>query len=855
MPARPDPVEQLRSRRARPLLPAATPLVVVAGAAAGGVLLSRLGEFSDGDALATMALIPALLIAWAYFWRRNRLSTAACLLMTAVAGVTVLGTGFAWRAFPQNDLGRYARRSPEPVAIEAIVLAPPTNYAAPEPSPFRAIPAEPRLVFPVQVSALRNGESWQAVEGRCLVSVSGAGIELERGQRVRVFGQLRRPSPALNPGQDDAAANARNQRRLAAVWTNTARSVELLDPTQPRSGVGLLLDRLRRWSGQTFDRRLGEESATLARAMILGDGDHLSGELVRAFRQTGAIHALVVSGLHVGIVAGFAAVLAWLRLLSRQQALLLGVALAVSYVMLVGGKPPALRAAVVGGVLAAAALGHRNALSFNALAGAALAVLAASPGAWMATGTHLSFLAAATLLAFSSLVRAWRETHRSSALQRLIERTRPHHERWLHRTGVALALTFGATVAVLIVAGPLLAERFHVISPAAIPLAPVIGVTLPTVLLSGLSLGAFASLEGIAPELVIEPVMGCLAWVCQTACTALTTSVRFAEQTPGGWLPIAGMGTARLFFWYGWLAVAAQVWLHQRAWWGLTWRAGLAGLALSISGSWLATPSQALRCEVLAVGHGAATLVSAPGGIHILIDAGSLGDPELVSQTLARALWARGVTKLDAIMLSHADVDHYNGVPGLLEYFPVRAIWCSYGMFDAVEGPDDPSAPATLQRLLATKRIPVRRLQQGDRLRLGKSGAGLVVLHPTDLGVVGSDNANSVVLGLEHQGRRVLLPGDLESPGLEQLLLQEPYPCDVLLAPHHGSRRSNPPGFSAWCRPQTVLISSGSPTPATATEYRTAGAKVLNTFEQGALTVRIEEAMLAIEPFHKAPQR
>ena len=60
---------------------------------------------------------------------------------------------------------------------------------------------------------------------------------------------------------------------------------------------------------------------------------------------------------------------------------------------------------------------------------------------------------------------------------------------------------------------------------------------------------------------------------------------------------------------------------------------------------------------------------------------------------------------------------------------------------------------------------------------------------------------------LHHLGHRILLPGDLESPGLEALLAEEPVDCDVLLAPHHGSRSSNSPGLAAWCTPEQVIIS------------------------------------------------
>ena len=73
-------------------------------------------------------------------------------------------------------------------------------------------------------------------------------------------------------------------------------------------------------------------------------------------------------------------------------------------------------------------------------------------------------------------------------------------------------------------------------------------------------------------------------------------------------------------------------------------------------------------------------------------------------------------------------------------------------------------------------------VRAGDRLRAGQ-GCAVEVLHPPRYGVLGSDNANSIVLAVDYQGREVLLPGDLESPGLDDVLAEEPRHCDVLIGP------------------------------------------------------------------------
>jgi competence protein ComEC len=100
------------------------------------------------------------------------------------------------------------------------------------------------------------------------------------------------------------------------------------------------------------------------------------------------------------------------------------------------------------------------------------------------------------------------------------------------------------------------------------------------------------------------------------------------------------------------------------------------------------------------------------------------------------------------------------------------------------------------------------------------------------------------VLAVESGGRRILLTGDLEGAGMARLLAQPSYDCDVLLAPHHGSPRSNPPGIAAWSHPEWVVISGGRSSDRAepvAEAYRQRGAEVFHTAYDGAVRFRFLE--------------
>jgi competence protein ComEC len=225
-------------------------------------------------------------------------------------------------------------------------------------------------------------------------------------------------------------------------------------------------------------------------------------------------------------------------------------------------------------------------------------------------------------------------------------------------------------------------------------------------------------------------------------------------------------------------------------------------IAVGLSAGWIGRWRQdTLVCTVLSVGHGSAVVLELPGGRTLLYDAGRLGSPALASRAVAGYLWSRGRTHLDAVVLSHADADHYNALPALTRQFSIGVVYVSPVMF---ENPND--GLRALERSLAEAGVKTAEVWTGDRLRTGDDSR-IEVLHPPRHGVLGRDNANSIVLTVEFGGRRLLLTGDLESPGLDDVLAEEPCDCDVLLAPHHGSAYSDAPRVAAWCRPEWTVIS------------------------------------------------
>jgi competence protein ComEC len=717
------------------------------------------------------------------------------------------------------------------------VIHAPEHLPAPRPTPLRAIPGHERSRVEIVASGIRDEQSWLPADGRCELLVDGELLGVHAGDKIQIFGQLERPSPPMNPGEFDFAANARSERRLAMLRTDSPSAVTVLEPSRT-AFVPHALDGVRASGIEILKSHLSDDRASLAAAMLLGAREGLPTEETMPYFLTGTIHLLVVSGLNVGILA--IALYGVLRLgwLSRRGALVVFIAAILAYVLLTGARPPVVRAGLLVVLPAVAIWFDRRAFSFNSLAAAALVILAINPCDLFRVGPQLGFLCVAAIIGVGGVLQH-RSRQRADPLDALIAASRPWYVRWPITLGRRNAELLLMSTAVWIVALPLVLYQFHIVAWVALLLSPLVWPLACAVMLSS----ALLLLCGwLAP-----PLAALAAMLCNESLALLESLVNWAATLRSGHWWTAGPSRWWVVGFY--LALAAcMVWGRARIAW--RWQVALACMWILVG----VTPpvsracfrDDALRCSFVAVGHGTCAVLQIPDGQTLLYDAGTSGSPEFGAQTIAGFLWDRGITRIDGIILSHADTDHYNAVPGLLDRFPVATVYVSPVMFDSYD-PDHPSGgPAVLHQAIDAAGVPIKVIWAGDRLEVGPEVV-FSVLHPPQRGIVGTDNANSVTLGVEYRGKKMLLPGDLEKPGLDDLMAELPYDCDVLMAPHHGSRGSDPPGFAAWCTPERVVFSGDSHVPADVERtYSQAGAQVFTTGKLGTVEFLLDDGPITV---------
>jgi competence protein ComEC len=776
---------------------------------------------------------------WWIFWRRGRLVAAMATILLAAAATAASWHHGCWFLFPADDLGQFAREDTQPACVEVRALQMPRAVPRADAGPMSFVRAGDVVRMDVEVLAVRDGARWRPADGRCRLSVDGLLPGIEAGDRLRVFGHLTVPPPAQNPGGYDMAEYVRGERVRSYLQAKFSESVTLLAPGSPWN-PWRWLDKLRSGGRRILANYLDHKRATMAAAVLLGAREQLEPDRIEPYVETGTIHLLVIAGLHLGILAGAVLLLAG-RLPIPWRWTLLGVAgFAVLYMLLVDAQPPVVRATVMVVAICGAALTGRRHSPFNTLAAAALLVLAVNPVNLFRTGAQLSFLCVVGLMWFMPLSMRKGPFAGQDPVARLLRAGLGPVPRTARQIGRWLWVLLSISLTIWLMTMPLVMARFHILAPVSAVVNPLVWAPMALALVSGL---VTLLLGGWIP-----PLAHVSGGLCNGCLGLVEGLVGLAQRVPGGHFWVPGPADWWLAGFYGGLGLlAAFPRLRPPRRWCLALLAAWTTIGFAAAGPHSA-PDR-LRCTFLSVGHGGAEVLEFPSGKTMLYDAGEMGSPASATRTIAGFLWSRGITRLDAVVLSHADVDHYNGLPGVLERFSVGAVYVTRQMFEK----SNPAIRA-LHDLIIRSRVPLREVWSGNRLLVG-DGCSAEVLHPPWQGVVGSDNANSLTLLVTcRQDRvlyRILLTGDLAPPGLDDVMAEQPLHCDVLLVPHHGSRTSEPAELAAWSTPRWAVISNGRELylrPVRAI-YEAAGSRTLLTAETGAVSVTIDPSGIRAEGF------
>ena len=609
--------------------------------------------------------------------------------------------------------------------------------------------------------------------------------------------RLKRPRGDSNPGLFDFEAWLFRQRINATGYVVNGTRNRLLG-TRRAARVDLLrLD----FVMAALDAARTTESGAVTAAVGVGVRQQITREQWQRYALTGTSHLMAISGLHIGLAATAAGLLASfvlgvLRVGTGQYvtAVAIAAAVACAYAMISGLAVPAQRAALmllIGGITI---IRRRQIDVLRTLALAAAVIFVTQPVATMAPGYHLSFAAVALLLWLS--MRKAQQPLATGPTGRMVNGAR-------QLVVMQVFLLFGLM--------PLTALFFERIAFLAVP-ANLLAVPLFSIVTVPCTLAGLAFLKVWTPA--ATALLGLAAYSIDILEKLITQLLRL-PVTAGRIAKIEGVIWLVLFLPALWA-------LLPRGWPGR--RVALLAVPLLIMQS---PPRPAANCvdaHILDVGQGLA-IVMQTANSTVVYDTGASfrSGGSMAERVVVPFLQSRGIKRLDQLIVSHADNDHSGGV----------------SLIDAEVQVEQMLVGEPLRATAAT----------GEPCRAGYGwqvdGVRFRLLHPQAKPRLSGNNASCVLLisvGRHH----LLLTGDIEVPAERDLLRRRALSAvDVVVVPHHGSLTSSSAAFVNQLKPRVAIVSAGFanrwglPKEVVIDRWASAGSTILNTAEAGAVSVSL----------------
>ena len=705
----------------------------------------------------------------------------------------------AWLVVQRDDVSedhlvRVIHDEPALAGVRGTIASPPRDVIPGRSAFGRFNYQGPGTLFELSVDAVDVGSGFEPTTGTLLVRIKQHDHRPKLGQRIEAFGWMSAIGPTQNPGEFDYRAYLREQGvvgRITLMRRGNWRA--LSDPPV------MTLTGIRRSIGDAAasSLRIGmpgdSERMGLLDALLLGRRTGDMDELSDSFRAVGLSHVLSISGAHLGILL----LIVWGlgRLLIGRPSLvtLLVLAVLVLFLLAVPWRTPILRAAIMAAVFCFGYGLGRRVTGLEMLSAAVLIVLIWRPGDVFDAGFQLSFGVVGAILLFARPFSRWLLAEPEAKVV--------HPSPWDLGLRWAVDL-FAVSVVAFWVALPIVMYHFQLVSPLAVLLSLFALPALTVVL----ALGYLKIITGLLSPAVGSLLAVPLSW----ASDSLSGLVVQAERLPAASFTL--------------LAQPSVAWALGAVAYAV---AGLAGcfkrrrlammLCLTVIVGWAwyeqlprgvmdqADPP-ALVVNMFSVGDGSCYLLRS-GEQTLMFDCGSRAFWRIGERSIVPALSSLGVRRIDMLMVSHADLDHFVGVLDVLDHIEVEQVLVSPDVLREAEAEPNRAA-GYLVSALRSRGIEPEPIERGWTKPFGDGR--LEVLWPAADYASELNNNNSLVLRAEAAGRSVLLNGDIQNEAIE-LLLEQPVQlkADVTDLAHHGSFVALSPDWLEAVGPELVLQSSG----------------------------------------------
>jgi competence protein ComEC len=638
------------------------------------------------------------------------------------------------------------------------------------------------------------------------------GVYPKKGDIVEVRGIVSLPKSRSNPGGFDYQLFLRKKGIYAVMSIHsygtsiTGRRTNLFEE---------ILWRAQERIKENFLASMPKKDAQFIITSFLGE-KVLDDQILTQFRTVGISYITAVAGMQVAIISGFVLYILSVIHLTRYRVFVL-LPVLIFYAFLTGLNPPVIRAVVMASITVVGATYGKNKNSINSLSFAAFLILLFNPLMLWDVGFQLSFVATLAILYF----------------YRPIDKMLSNLPSYLKNI---IALNLSAQIGTI----PFVMYYFHYISFVSflsnIAIVPLVNIAIILGFLSAFLVFVFPIVSVFVNYINIPFI------------ELLFKLTSFFEKFPYASVNVFIPPVIVIVLYYIVLGILVS---------GIELRKKKLAVAISFTlvallFFWNYFMPKDLEVIFLDVGQGDATFVRTPHGRAFLIDGG--GNPvfsnlsfDVGEDILLPFLYYKGVMKLDAVFVSHTDIDHVGGIITVLENMKVDRV------FIGLQKVEDQNFKKMME-VAGKKRVPVIFLKKGDEVEV--DGIKLYVLHPDPDNLIEENpiNNNALVFKMTYKNMSFLFTGDIEKPA-EEVLKERDLKTHILKVAHHGSSTSSTVEFIEKANPQVFVIQVGKNSYGLPSErvvkYLKERGKVYRTDENGAVIVRTDGVKARIFPFIK----
>ncbi|MDI6840326.1 MAG: DNA internalization-related competence protein ComEC/Rec2 [bacterium] len=705
--------------------------------------------------------------------------------------------------FPSNHIINYTNPEKK-VAVVGKIIAEPD---------FRI----EQTIIECEAETLITPEYTKAVTGKLRINVKSPNLKFKYGDQIEAYGRLWYPEFTRNPDAFDYRSYLKRKNIYGTMNIWESCNIRVIGKDKGMAIISNVALPIKRFIRNTIDTYLSDNQAGFLKGITIGQRGMLPKRVQECFQNTGAIHILAVSGLHVGIIATIVFLFLRVFRISLIIAQIITLLFLIIYAFMLDLRPPIVRATIMTIIGMIGLTTERDTDMLNVIACAALFILFINPQAIFEVSFQLSFISIISIIYLMPKIYPV-----------LFGFIKPENHVARYFAGI-----FVASLAAQIGIMPLVAYYFY-----RVPIISIIA-NLIVIPLAGvcIALTFIMSIINLLPLKILTDIFTGVAW---GATTFTLKTVELFNQIPYAYFWVHKPSVLFIGFFYLILLsginspvskIARKVFVYSC----------IFGLNTLIWSRVYKINNPKIEVTYLDVGHGDCALIELPNNYNVLIDGGPhQKEFDTGEGIVAPFLRAKGISNLDIIVATNTKIYRIGGLRYIVENFKIKKFI----------GPNicyTSWAWLCLLKLVDYKDIQCK-LIAGNVIANGSKAISKrdTILSHKDYIVetINSGDESNLGLRVNYKDVSLLFPGDVKEGEYQK--------STILMIPKHGNKRYSSSKWISSIAPEIAVISCGrnpwaEPDYAVILRYKNLGAKVLRTDEEGAIIIRTDGRTIETE--------